>query len=98
MKAPRSFQFDTGKDAENARKHGISLEAAADFEFESAVVAIDDRHAYGKRREVATGYLGDRLHVLVFTWRGDTLRVISLRKANGREIKAYDDKNHSDAP
>lgn len=38
---------------------------------------------------MALGFIGDRLHVLVFTMRGQTLRVISLRRANERECARY---------
>ncbi len=36
-----------------------------------------------------TGYIGHRLHVMVFCLRAETVRVISLRKANPREVKIY---------
>jgi uncharacterized DUF497 family protein len=39
---------------------------------------------------VALGFIGGVLHVLVFTEREDNLRIISLRKATRREMKAYD--------
>ena len=47
------------------------------------------RKSYGELRHVAIGYIHGRLHVLVFTKRGQTVRVISLRKANKREERAY---------
>lgn len=37
------------------------------------------------------GMIGDRLHVLVFTPRGDAMRVISLRRANDREMRTYEE-------
>ncbi|HHW4671280.1 MAG TPA: BrnT family toxin, partial [Xylella fastidiosa subsp. multiplex] len=39
----------------------------------------------------AKGYIGNRLHVMVFCLRGDAVRVISLRKANSREVRSYAD-------
>ncbi|MBF0169160.1 MAG: BrnT family toxin [Alphaproteobacteria bacterium] len=39
---------------------------------------------------MALGYIGHRLHVLIFTQRGHAVRVISLRKANLREKRDYD--------
>ena len=44
---------------------------------------------YGELRVVSAGYIGGRLHLVVWTARGDTRRIISLRKANDREEKAY---------
>ena len=40
-------------------------------------------------RYVALGYIGDRLHYVVYTMRGGKCRIISLRKANSREIRQY---------
>ena len=62
---------------------------AKSFDFETAIVATDDRAENGEIRQVASGFVGDRLHILVFTFRDDVCRVISLRKANKREIRAY---------
>ncbi|WP_413469058.1 BrnT family toxin [Pseudomonas lactis] len=44
---------------------------------------------------IAMGYIGDRLHVVVFTPRGDAVHVISFRKANKREVKNYDQETQS---
>ncbi|WP_368389217.1 BrnT family toxin [Pseudomonas sp.] len=52
----------------------------------------DDRFDCGACRYRAMGYIGDRLHVVVFTPRGDAVHVISFRKTNKREVKNYDQK------
>ena len=44
---------------------------------------------YSETRYRAVGYIGDRLHHIVFTIRKDNIRLISLRKANTREVKKY---------
>lgn len=56
---------------------------------ETAVVCEDTRKEYAEQRFEATGYIGDRLHVMVYCLRSDSVRVISLRKANAREVKRY---------
>jgi uncharacterized DUF497 family protein len=58
----------------------------------------DDRYDYGEDRTQTLGLIGGRLHMLVFTMRGDVLRAISLRKANRREAKLYDEKASTAAP
>lgn len=83
------FDWDSAKATANLAKHGVAFEAVDAFDFDAASVRIDDRQAYGETREIAVGPIGDRLHVLVFTRRDATVRVISLRKANRREILAY---------
>jgi hypothetical protein len=45
---------------------------------------------YGERRFQALGLIGDRLHMMVFTPRANKAHVISLRKANKREVKRYE--------
>lgn len=86
------IEFDPDKDAANRKKHGLSLADAAGMDFPSAVVRPDNRYAYGEDRLQALGSIDGRLHMLVFTMRGDVLRAISLRKANKREVKDYGEK------
>ena len=61
-----------------------------DLDWSSALVVEDLRHDYGERRFQVIGLIGERLHVLVFTPRGTAVHVISLRKANRREVKRYE--------
>lgn len=81
--------FDPAKNRANIERRGIDFASARDFEFETALIVEDDRRDYGETRHVAIGFIGERLHVVVFTPRGGELRIISLRKANKREIRAY---------
>jgi uncharacterized DUF497 family protein len=93
VKAPHHFTADPVKNARNLTARGIDLiHGAKAFDFGTAVSAIDDRKDYGEVREVAAGFIGPRLHILVFTMRGGTCHVISLRKANKREIRRYVEK------
>lgn len=84
-----SCEFDPAKDESNLDKHGVSLADADGFEWETAVVRGDTRKQYAEPRFKTTGYIGDRLHVMLFCLRAETVRVISLRKANSREVKDY---------
>ena len=85
--------FDPAKDAANVAKHGVSLTEAAGFEWDSAVVWPDTRRDYGEPRMAALGYIGLRIMSVVFVDRPPEQpterRVISLRKANTREVKRY---------
>ncbi len=83
------FEWDEQKAETNLAKHGVSFASVRSFEFETALVWEDDRADYGELRMVALGLVGPRVHQLVYTMRGETLRVISLRKANARETKTY---------
>ena len=85
--------FDPAKDAANLAKHGISLADAVGFEWGAAVVWPDERQDYDEARMVALGYIGLRIMAVVFVDRPPEApterRIISLRRANSREVKRY---------
>jgi uncharacterized DUF497 family protein len=84
------FDWDPAKAAKNLAKHKVSFELAEQLEIITAKVVIDDRFDYGETRFVAVGLVGTRMMVMVYTERDeDLVWVISLRKANKREIRAY---------
>jgi len=85
------ISYDPGKNARNIAERGLSFARAADFVWETAVIAEDNRKGYPERRFVAVGYLDDRLHILCFTPSDEGVRVISFRKANERERKRYEE-------
>ena len=85
--------FDPDKDAANLAKHGLSLRDARSFRWDTAVVWPDRRRAYDETRMVALGYIGLRIMAVVYVDRPPDQpverRIISLRKANRREVKRY---------
>jgi uncharacterized DUF497 family protein len=85
-----AISFDSAKNERNVAIRGISFERAVAFEWDSALIVEDTRKDYGERRFQALGLIDGRLHVLVFTPRADRTHVISLRKANGREVRRYE--------
>jgi uncharacterized DUF497 family protein len=86
------MEFDPDKDEINWLKHGLSLAAAADMDLAAALIEPDQRYPYGEARFQAIGPIAGRLYLLAFTMRGDTVRAISLRKANNRERRRYEQK------
>jgi len=83
------YTFDAAKQATNVAKHGVFFSLAQDFEWETALVDADNRHAYGETRFTAVGLIGERVHVMVFNLRETSVRIISLRRANSREVRRY---------
>ncbi|MES2264731.1 MAG: BrnT family toxin [Pseudomonadota bacterium] len=81
--------FDTNKNTANIEKHGVSLAAAASIEWDTALTWEDERNNYGEERMCAIAYIGDRLHYIVYVDREEVRRIISLRKANMREVNRY---------
>lgn len=92
------IDFDPAKSAKNTQERGLPFDLAAKFEWTEAVFAEDVRNQYPERRFIAVGYLGGRLHVVCFTPIAGGIRVISMRKANGREAKAYGKAIANDQP
>jgi uncharacterized DUF497 family protein len=84
------YSWDEDKRASNLRDHGIDFAAARDFDWASALEFEDTRRDYGERRFVAFGKNASRLTVMVWTPRSRTVRIISLRRANAREIRRYE--------
>jgi len=73
----------------NQTKHGISLSVASELDWEAALVWIDDRFEYGETRMIALAPKTEILYYVAFVDRGEARRVISLRRANRREVKHY---------
>ena len=81
--------FDPKKDTSNFVKHGVHLSSAELFDWSSASTWPDTRQRYAENRQISLGYIGERLFNMVYADRLFARRVISLRKANQREINRY---------
>jgi hypothetical protein len=77
----------------NQDKHGVSLAMAVELVWEAALVWVDERIEYGEARMIAlapkTGILYYVVYYGAFVDRGRARRIISLRRANRREVKHY---------
>lgn len=83
------YEWDETKRADNLAKHGIDFAIVEGFEWDTAVIAADARRDYRELRYSAFGLIEDHLFNLVFTPRAGKIRVISLRRANRREVRQY---------
>jgi len=82
------IEFDPVKDAGRA-KHGVSLTLAAELDRDAALVWVDDRFAYAEFRMIALAPTTGILYYVAFVDRASVRRIISLRRANRREVKHY---------
>jgi len=81
--------FDLLKRNKTLEERGLDMARAAEI-FEGTHFHFpDNRQNYGEMRMVTVGHLDQRMVLMVWTKRGDVLRIISLRKANEREQKNY---------
>ncbi len=83
------IEFDPTKDASNRLKHGVSLAMAAELDWDAAWVWVDERVEYNEMRMIALAPKTAILYYVAFVDRGDVRRIISLRRANRREVKHY---------
>ena len=60
------ISYDPAKNERNIRNRGLSFDSAAQFDFEGALYAVNERQDYGEMRYIAIGMLGVRPHVLCF--------------------------------
>jgi uncharacterized protein len=82
-------EWDQAKKDRNLAKHGVDFVVIEGFNWEIAVTREDTRVEYDETRYVSISAIGDRLFVAVWTERGAVCRLISLRKANKREVANY---------
>ena len=83
------IEFDPAKDSANQTKHGVSLALAGELDWEAALVWIDDRFENEEWRMIALAPKTGILYYVAFVDRGEVRRIISLRRANRREVKHY---------
>jgi uncharacterized DUF497 family protein len=83
------YQWDEAKRAANLAKHGLDFDEVRNFDWDDATVLEDGRQDYGERRFRAYGTIARVPCVVVFTVREETVRVISLRRMNRREVKRH---------
>ena len=84
------YEWDEVKRCTNLAKHDVDFGRMEDFEWDTAV--IDPETDHDEPRWTAKGLIGPVLYVVVYTERGDNLRIISLRKATRREALRYAEK------
>lgn len=83
------IEFDADKRDRTLAERGLDFARAGEL-FAGATVTVEDaRFDYGEPRFITVGALDGRLVVVVWTPRGEARRIISMRKANEREITRF---------
>ena len=86
------YEWDETKSQENLSKNGLSFDDA-DTVFSGPCVTFEDtRFDYGEPRFITLGHLEGNVVVVAHTPRGENTRIISMRKGNHREEKAYQER------
>lgn len=88
------FEWDDAKSDDCFAKRGFDFAYVIKvFLDPKRMVRQDERKSYGEERYQLFGSVDERLFVIVFTYRGDAIRIISARKANAREVRAYENSS-----
>ena len=85
------YQWDANKSATNLKKHQVYFaDAVTVFSDDFALTITDDYPDEERFVTIGMDALG-RILVVIYTWRGDSIRIISARKATNRERKQYEE-------
>jgi len=86
------YQWDPNKAKSNLKKHGVRFaDAVSVFEDENAITIENEHESENRFITIGTDILL-RILVIVYTFRGHIIRIISARKATARERKIYEEQ------
>jgi uncharacterized DUF497 family protein len=87
-----TYEWDKAKNRSNFAKHGLDFEDAEQVLTGPCVTFEDSRFNYGEERLITLGLLAGRVVIIAHAQRGEATRIISMRKANRREQKIYQER------
>lgn len=91
------FEWDEAKSDACFTQRGFDFAYSARAFFDpDRLVREDTRYSYGEDRYQLIGCIEGRIYVVVYTPRRNSMRIISARKANQREVKQYENRSHDD--
>ena len=89
-----TFQWDPRKANQNFRKHGVRFADGVAALHDPLAVTISDPTSEDEERFVTIGADDrERVLVIVYTWRGEVVRLISVRRSTARERRAYEERS-----
>ena len=91
------FEWDDAKSESCLTSRGFDFAFAARVFFDpDRIIVADTRRSYGEERFQLTGKIEGRLFLVVYTPRHSSIRIISARKANHREVQHYENSKYED--
>lgn len=86
-----NFEWDADKAYTNYKKHGIEFGTAVELFFDPFLMAAEDKIEEGELRHHVLGMTKSwQILFVAFVWRGDDIRLISVRLATNTERKQYE--------
>jgi len=83
------FEYDPNKSLSNKEKHGIDFEEAQAMWLDPDMIEVRAR-TEDEPRHIVIGKIGDRHWSGVISYRGDAIRIISVRRSRREEIELYE--------
>lgn len=83
------MEWDAAKSERNRAERGFGFEIAYQFDWQHAVIRVDDRKDYGETRLRAFGWAGPYRLAIVYTERPSGIRIISIRRMHEEEAQNY---------
>jgi uncharacterized DUF497 family protein len=84
------LEWDENKNIANIKNHDIDFCDAWKIFNEPILKKIDNRENYGEERWIGLGRLEELIIIIVYTYRAEKIRIISIRRANRNERKTYE--------
>ena len=84
-----SFEYDARKSASNCKKHGIDFVEAQLLWLDPDLIVIPAK-TEDEPRYLVIGKLSKRHWSAVITYRGENIRLISVRRSRDEEVKIYE--------
>jgi len=86
-----NFDWDENKNVINIQKHGLDFNDAIDIFNHVMLSKEDTSQKYGEARWISIGWIKILVGVVIYTEQvGDTIRIISARKATKKEVRKYE--------
>jgi uncharacterized DUF497 family protein len=86
------YEWDPNKARTNIEKHGVHFADAVAILEDDRALTMRDPYSEDEERWITLGLdVLDRVLVLVYTWRGDNIRVITARLATAQERRKYEE-------
>ncbi|RKZ35600.1 MAG: BrnT family toxin [Gammaproteobacteria bacterium] len=83
------FEFDNKKSCSNRHKHGIDFVESQELWNDSSFIKIQAK-SDNEPRFLIVGCIADKHWSAVITYRGDTIRIISVRRSRKKEVELYE--------
>lgn len=85
------FQFDPDKATSNRKKHHVSFSDVEGVFYDKLAIHTEDIYSKGESRFIPIGMgSAGQILVVVYTYLGEEIRLISARRATRKEIKSYE--------